>query len=114
MAMAATSACASSITTATTTKPLIRSLPCSHLPALNPYSLQPSLTPMSLRTPKTTRRPVFYASASTTFEVAQVPTPVTPSKLLPFWVGHEFDLHRLEPGYPLIIDDIDIPHNKGC
>ncbi|KAM1678149.1 hypothetical protein ACFX1R_040054 [Malus domestica] len=114
MAMAATSACASSITTATTTKPLIHSLPRSHLPALNPYSLQPSLTPMSLRTPKTTRRPVFYASASTTFEVAQVPTPITPSKLLPFWVGHEFDLHRLEPGYPLIIDDIDIPHNKGC
>ncbi|RXH95622.1 hypothetical protein DVH24_008122 [Malus domestica] len=112
--MAATPACASSITTATTTKPLTRSLPRSHLPALNPYSLQPSLTPLSLRTPKTTRRPVFCASASTTFEVAQVPAPATPSKLLPFRVGHGFDLHRLEPGYPLIIGGIDIPHDRGC
>ncbi|CAN6713074.1 unnamed protein product [Malus baccata var. baccata] len=114
MAMAATPACASSITTATTTKPLTRSLPRSHLPALNPYSLQPSLTPLSLRTPKTTRRPVFCASASTTFEAAQVPAPATPSKLLPFRVGHGFDLHRLEPGYPLIIGGIDIPHDRGC
>ncbi|KAK9147396.1 hypothetical protein Scep_006153 [Stephania cephalantha] len=37
-----------------------------------------------------------------------------PSRLLPFRVGHGFDLHRLEPGYPLIIGGIDIPHDRGC
>ena len=33
---------------------------------------------------------------------------------LPFRVGHGFDLHRLEPGYKLIIGGVDIPHYKGC
>ncbi|XP_048446005.1 2-C-methyl-D-erythritol 2,4-cyclodiphosphate synthase, chloroplastic [Pyrus x bretschneideri] len=113
MAMAATPACASSITTATITKPLSRPLPCSPFPTLNPYYLQPS-APLSLRTPKTPRRPVFCASASTAFEVDQAPASATPSKLLPFRVGHGFDLHRLEPGYPLIIGGIDIPHDRGC
>ncbi|KAK7406090.1 hypothetical protein VNO78_07707 [Psophocarpus tetragonolobus] len=37
-----------------------------------------------------------------------------PSKTLPFRVGHGFDLHRLEPGYPLIIGGINIPHDRGC
>ncbi|KAJ0048038.1 hypothetical protein Pint_15095 [Pistacia integerrima] len=36
------------------------------------------------------------------------------SKSLPFRVGHGFDLHRLEPGYPLIIGGINIPHERGC
>ncbi|KAL1212370.1 2-C-methyl-D-erythritol 2,4-cyclodiphosphate synthase [Cardamine amara subsp. amara] len=35
-------------------------------------------------------------------------------KTLPFRIGHGFDLHRLEPGYPLIIGGIDIPHDRGC
>ncbi|KAB2608675.1 2-C-methyl-D-erythritol 2,4-cyclodiphosphate synthase [Pyrus ussuriensis x Pyrus communis] len=64
--------------------------------------------------PKTQRRPVFCASASTAFEVDQAPAPPLSSKLLPFRVGHGFDLHRLEPGYPLIIGGIDIPHDRGC
>ncbi|XP_038877996.1 2-C-methyl-D-erythritol 2,4-cyclodiphosphate synthase, chloroplastic [Benincasa hispida] len=38
----------------------------------------------------------------------------SPSKTLPFRVGHGFDLHRLEPGYPLIIGGISIPHDRGC
>lgn len=38
----------------------------------------------------------------------------TPLKSLPFRVGHGFDLHRLEPGYPLIIGGINIPHDRGC
>eukprot|EP00887_Chlorella_sp_A99_P002254 scaffold10.g2254.t1 len=33
---------------------------------------------------------------------------------LPFRVGHGWDLHRLEPGYKLIIGGIDIPHDRGC
>ncbi|KAB5573529.1 hypothetical protein DKX38_000723 [Salix brachista] len=36
------------------------------------------------------------------------------SKTLPFRVGHGFDLHRLEPGYPLIIGGIDVPRDRGC
>ncbi|KAK1322027.1 hypothetical protein QJS10_CPA03g02443 [Acorus calamus] len=34
--------------------------------------------------------------------------------LLPFRIGHGFDLHRLEPGLPFIIGGIDIPHDRGC
>ena len=34
--------------------------------------------------------------------------------VLPYRVGHGWDLHRLEPGYPLIIGGIDIPHERGC
>ena len=38
----------------------------------------------------------------------------TEAPALPFRVGHGWDLHRLEPGYPLIIGGIDIPHDRGC
>ena len=41
-------------------------------------------------------------------------TTAASSKSLPFRVGHGFDLHRLEPGYPLIIGGINIPHERGC
>ncbi|CAD7698546.1 unnamed protein product [Ostreobium quekettii] len=34
--------------------------------------------------------------------------------VLPYRVGHGFDLHRLAEGYPLIIGGITIPHTKGC
>ena len=34
--------------------------------------------------------------------------------VLPYRIGHGWDLHRLEPGYPLIIGGIDIPHDRGC
>lgn len=34
--------------------------------------------------------------------------------VLPYRIGHGWDLHRLEPGYPLIIGGIDIPHERGC
>eukprot|EP00892_Ulva_mutabilis_P011157 jgi/Ulvmu1/8413/UM042_0120.1 len=40
---------------------------------------------------------------------AQAEAPV-----LPFRVGHGFDLHRLAEGYPLIIGGKHIPHTKGC
>jgi len=32
----------------------------------------------------------------------------------PLRIGHGFDLHRLEPGYKLIIGGLDIPHDRGC
>ncbi len=34
--------------------------------------------------------------------------------MLPFRVGHGWDLHRLETGYPLIIGGVNIPHERGC
>ncbi|KAL0290726.1 UNVERIFIED_CONTAM: 2-C-methyl-D-erythritol 2,4-cyclodiphosphate synthase, chloroplastic [Sesamum calycinum] len=56
---------------------------------------------------------VVVASASTVEAEPQAKSP-TPPKVLPFRVGHGFDLHRLEPGYPLIIGGINIPHDRGC
>ncbi|KAM5572361.1 2-C-methyl-D-erythritol 2,4-cyclodiphosphate synthase, chloroplastic [Rosa sericea] len=104
--MAAASLSASSVA-ATTTK----SLPHS----LFPSNLHTSYSP-SLRLPETRprTRPLVWASATTALEVDQAPAAAAPSKTLPFRVGHGFDLHRLEPGYPLIIGGIDIPHDRGC
>ncbi|XP_011029355.1 PREDICTED: 2-C-methyl-D-erythritol 2,4-cyclodiphosphate synthase, chloroplastic-like [Populus euphratica] len=61
------------------------------------------------------RTTLSISAASTT--AIQVDGPTTSSKTsktLPFRVGHGFDLHRLEPGYPLIIGGIDVPHDRGC
>ena len=33
---------------------------------------------------------------------------------LPFRVGHGFDLHRLEPGYELVLGGVKLPHDVGC
>ncbi|XP_057810540.1 LOW QUALITY PROTEIN: 2-C-methyl-D-erythritol 2,4-cyclodiphosphate synthase, chloroplastic [Salvia miltiorrhiza] len=56
---------------------------------------------------------VVAAAASTVGAETQSGA-ATPAKVLPFRVGHGFDLHRLEPGYPLIIGGINIPHDRGC
>lgn len=58
--------------------------------------------------------PVVAAAASSAVEVEADTAVIKASKVLPFRVGHGFDLHRLEPGYPLIIGGIDIPFEKGC
>lgn len=50
---------------------------------------------------------VKVCSSVASFETAEAP-------VLPYRVGHGWDLHRLEPGYPLIIGGIDIPHDRGC
>eukprot|EP00271_Cylindrocystis_brebissonii_P012464 TRINITY_DN31018_c0_g1_i1.p1 TRINITY_DN31018_c0_g1~~TRINITY_DN31018_c0_g1_i1.p1 ORF type:complete len:263 (-),score=34.37 TRINITY_DN31018_c0_g1_i1:382-1170(-) len=44
-----------------------------------------------------------------TSPVASLEVPV-----LPFRIGHGFDLHRLEPNLPLIIGGVNIPHDRGC
>lgn len=31
-----------------------------------------------------------------------------------FRIGHGFDLHRLEPGLPLVVGGVKIPHTSGC
>ncbi|KAJ4712008.1 2-C-methyl-D-erythritol 2,4-cyclodiphosphate synthase [Melia azedarach] len=83
---------------------------------LFPSSL--SLTTKQLRLPRTSvsASVSVSAAATTSIEVNEPSTSIQPSKSksLPFRVGHGFDLHRLEPGYPLIIGGIDIPHDRGC
>ncbi|TYI69281.1 hypothetical protein E1A91_D08G143500v1 [Gossypium mustelinum] len=54
------------------------------------------------------------SAAATSVGVDGPTTSTNPSRSLPFRVGNGFDLHRLEPGYPLIIGGIDIPHDRGC
>jgi len=34
--------------------------------------------------------------------------------LNPFRIGHGFDLHRLEPGLPLIVGGANLEHDRGC
>jgi 2-C-methyl-D-erythritol 2,4-cyclodiphosphate synthase len=33
---------------------------------------------------------------------------------IPIRIGHGFDLHRLEPGYDLIVGGVKIEHDRGC
>lgn len=33
---------------------------------------------------------------------------------LPYRIGHGFDLHRLEPGLPLIVGGVRMEHDRGC
>uniref|UniRef100_Q9CAK8-2 Isoform 2 of 2-C-methyl-D-erythritol 2,4-cyclodiphosphate synthase, chloroplastic n=1 Tax=Arabidopsis thaliana TaxID=3702 RepID=Q9CAK8-2 len=54
------------------------------------------------------------SAASSAVDVNESVTSEKPTKTLPFRIGHGFDLHRLEPGYPLIIGGIVIPHDRGC
>ncbi|KAK2664148.1 hypothetical protein Ddye_002722 [Dipteronia dyeriana] len=86
-----------------TTKPLLP-LPSS----LKPRTLSlPTKTTISVSATATTASSVEVNESSSTVRSSK-------SKSLPFRVGHGFDLHRLEPGYPLIIGGINIPHDRGC
>lgn len=58
--------------------------------------------------------PLVVSAARAAVEADPQVTTAASSKSLPFRVGHGFDLHRLEPGYPLIIGGINIPHERGC
>ncbi|KAJ6943550.1 hypothetical protein NC652_009110, partial [Populus alba x Populus x berolinensis] len=81
--------------------------------SLQPGTSTTSHVKFTLPIQKRTRLPISAASTTAT----QVEGPATSSKAsktLPFRVGHGFDLHRLEPGYPLIIGGIDVPHDRGC
>ncbi|KAL6006714.1 hypothetical protein ACLOJK_032207 [Asimina triloba] len=73
----------------------------------------PALSRPSLSaTPRFVLPPRAAAGTAVDADNATVASKSAPS--LPFRVGHGFDLHRLEPGYPLIIGGINIPHDKGC
>ena len=56
----------------------------------------------------------MHKAASTAVEIENESATAKCAPVLPFRVGHGFDLHRLEPGLPLIIGGISIPHDKGC
>ncbi|CAI8589302.1 unnamed protein product [Vicia faba] len=79
----------------------------------------PPILPFSFSFPRNLKSPRIVsvsgaATSTTSVEIDKSPISATPNKLLPFRVGHGFDLHRLEPGYPLIIGGINIPHDRGC
>ena len=81
-------------------------VPTSHVTqsvtVLRHVPLHKTTTTISSRRRKSSAQYVVQATAS------------APQDKLPFRVGHGWDLHRLEPGYPLIIGGIDIPHERGC
>uniref|UniRef100_A0A224XFE6 2-C-methyl-D-erythritol 2,4-cyclodiphosphate synthase n=1 Tax=Hypericum androsaemum TaxID=140968 RepID=A0A224XFE6_HYPAN len=79
-----------------------------------PRSLTPKQASFGVSGKETRLRLVSAAAAPTAVEPEAARTGGKGSKSLPFRVGHGFDLHRLEPGYPLIIGGIDIPHDRGC
>ncbi|XP_043695901.1 2-C-methyl-D-erythritol 2,4-cyclodiphosphate synthase, chloroplastic-like [Telopea speciosissima] len=60
------------------------------------------------------KSPLTVSATAAAIEVEEDTISRNPSKTLPFRVGHGFDLHRLEPGYPLIIGGINVPHDRGC
>ncbi|XP_073020336.1 2-C-methyl-D-erythritol 2,4-cyclodiphosphate synthase, chloroplastic-like [Primulina eburnea] len=78
----------------------------------------PSSPPSTLKLPAgpSSSSTAMAVVAATTGAVEAEPktTASVSTRYLPFRVGHGFDLHRLEPGYPLIIGGIDIPHDRGC
>ncbi|MCL7049236.1 hypothetical protein MKW94_028817 [Papaver nudicaule] len=89
------------------------------LPAKTPTTLRPKLLlPSSLNHKnlhlQSSKRGLFSVAMASPTASIEVETTKKPLKVLPFRVGHGFDLHRLEPGYPLIIGGIDIPHDRGC
>ncbi|NP_001312116.1 2-C-methyl-D-erythritol 2,4-cyclodiphosphate synthase, chloroplastic-like [Nicotiana tabacum] len=83
-----------------------------------PFSFPSSNPIIRSFTHKPSRNLVVSSSAAATNAIEAEPqtsnSATTPAKSLPFRVGHGFDLHRLEPGYPLIIGGINIPHDRGC
>ncbi|CAK9156580.1 unnamed protein product [Ilex paraguariensis] len=86
----------------------------SPFPSISTHACTTRYTaPLSLRF--TARTPPAVVMSAATVEAENLEAvAATPSKSLPFRVGHGFDLHRLEPGYPLIIGGVNIPHERGC
>ncbi|KAF8412190.1 hypothetical protein HHK36_000150 [Tetracentron sinense] len=77
-------------------------------------SPSPTLISSSSRSLRSKTSDPLMAAVTTSIEVERDITATNQSKSLPFRVGHGFDLHRLEPGYSLIIGGINIPHDRGC
>lgn len=54
------------------------------------------------------------SSSSPSTSTNPIPSVSTSSLDLPFRIGHGFDLHRLEPGLPLILGGVTLSHDRGC
>ncbi|URE04754.1 2-C-methyl-D-erythritol 2,4-cyclodiphosphate synthase [Musa troglodytarum] len=78
------------------------------LPLASPFSNSLRLHPRR----SLTTAAALQVEKQDSVKLEPVHSPPPPS--LPFRVGHGFDLHRLEPGLPLIIGGIAIPHDRGC
>ncbi|XP_064963980.1 2-C-methyl-D-erythritol 2,4-cyclodiphosphate synthase, chloroplastic-like isoform X2 [Musa acuminata AAA Group] len=83
--------------------------PLLSLPLASAFSNSLRLHP---RRSLTAAAAALQAEKQDSVKLEPVHSPPPPS--LPFRVGHGFDLHRLEPGLPLIIGGIAIPHDRGC
>ncbi|XP_023548820.1 2-C-methyl-D-erythritol 2,4-cyclodiphosphate synthase, chloroplastic-like [Cucurbita pepo subsp. pepo] len=101
-----------SATTATTSHQSLslsvypRSFPRTNFNVVSSSSSRPSIRVNSAASPS--------VEAATAVDSDRAAASDSRSKALPFRIGHGFDLHRLEPGYPLIIGGINIPHDRGC
>ncbi|KAM0945390.1 putative 2-C-methyl-D-erythritol 2,4-cyclodiphosphate synthase [Dioscorea sansibarensis] len=82
--------------------------------SVSPTSPNPQDFPSCSQSLWIPRSPSLISAIQVEQAVSASPSPPRPPPVLPFRVGHGFDLHRLEPGYPLIIGGIDIPHDRGC
>lgn len=78
----------------------------------SPSSSLPSRPKSLSLSPRATWQAAELEKGDAAAEAAGPSAPAPPS--LPFRVGHGFDLHRLEPGLPLIIGGVNIPHDRGC
>ncbi|KAI4376141.1 hypothetical protein MLD38_013932 [Melastoma candidum] len=85
-----------------------------HLHKPQSFPTPPTSRPLRFRRPAPRSTPFVASSNLAVDSVVAAPLASLQPKVLPFRVGHGFDLHRLEPGYPLIIGGIDIPHDRGC
>mmetsp|Transcript_35973 Transcript_35973/g.80073 ORF Transcript_35973/g.80073 Transcript_35973/m.80073 type:complete len:209 (+) Transcript_35973:46-672(+) len=59
-------------------------------------------------------RPSVYIRSRQRMATVRAAAAPAAAPVLPYRVGHGFDLHRLAEGYKLIIGGVDIPHIKGC
>ncbi|CAM6083215.1 unnamed protein product [Calypogeia fissa] len=88
---------------------------CGGVPAI---SLRPPVRGLSSKRVESKKFPSnsrLSCRATSTVLDQEVSTPdQQEAPVLPFRIGHGFDLHRLEPGLPLIIGGVNIPHDRGC
>nr|AMW77341.1 2-C-methyl-D-erythritol 2,4-cyclodiphosphate synthase [Isodon rubescens] len=90
--------------------------PTVQLPGVGPCGARSLQLPSMKFTARPSSSPVpLVVAAATSMVGAETQSgAANPAKVLPLRIGHGFDLHRLEPGYPLIIGGINIPHDRGC
>ncbi|KAJ4777946.1 hypothetical protein LUZ62_062203 [Rhynchospora pubera] len=84
------------------------------LPSTNPNASYVSFPKLRCGSLRSTRQELRPRAALQVERQDSVKQPSSPPPSLPYRIGHGFDLHRLEPGLPLIIGGIDIPHDRGC